>query len=268
MSKKTPNLPPVNGGDGGDPPGGSKSERRAAAAALLREQQRRARRRSIILQVGVGALVVAAVITITLVVLARRDSGGDSAGDATAPPGVTADGAIRFGSADAPVVLQAVEDFQCPICQQFESTNGDLLAQYRDGDQVAVEYRPIAFLDRMSSTEYSSRALNASACVLAAAGKDAWLTFHQDLYDNQPPEQSAGLSDSDLIDMAGNAGADGTDVKACIEDRRYDGWVKATTKATLGDNVSGTPTLFLNGTKLDGFDSDTITAAVAAAGAS
>lgn len=265
MSKKTPHLPPVPSPDG-DNSKEAKSERRAAAAALLREQKRQARRRSVIIQVAVGALVVAIVIAVTAIVLSRRDTG--DTGDATPPPGLTADGAIRFGPDDAPVTLQAVEDFQCPICRQFESTNADLLAQYRDGGQVAVEYRPIAFLDRMSSTEYSSRALNASACVLAADGKDAWLAFHGELYDKQPPEQSEGLPDGDLISLAADAGSGGDDVKACIEDRRYDDWVKQTTAATLDDDVTGTPTIFVNGTKLDGFDADTITEAVTAASAS
>ena len=147
--------------------------------------------------------MVAIVVGITLAVLSQRDSGGRGR---PAPPGLTSDGAVRFGAADAPVTLQAVEDFQCPICQQFESTNADLLRSYRDGDQVAVEYRPIAFLDRMSSTEYSTRALNASMCVLEDAGKDAWLKYHQSLYANQPPENGAGLPDSDLSTWQGRGG--------------------------------------------------------------
>ncbi len=263
-NKKKPNLPPVRT----PAPEGSttsKSERRAAAAVLMKEQKRRARRRTIVVQTGIGALVVVLVIAVTSIVLSRR--GPD--GDATPPPGLTSDGAIRFGTDGAGVTVQAVEDFQCPVCQQFEKTNAALLAGYRDGGEVAVEYRPIAFLDRMSSTEYSSRALNASACVLAESGKEAWLTFHQALYDNQPPEQSKGLPDSDLISMAADAGADGDDVASCINDRRYDGWVQQTTEDTMGKNgVTGTPTVFVNGKKLDGFDADTITAAVEAAGAS
>lgn len=263
MSKKTPQLPPIPGPDDGAPRQ-SKADRRAAAAALMREQKRRARRRALVVQTGVGALVVAAVVGITLVVLDRRGPGDD----ATPPAGVTADGAIRFGAEDAPLTLQAVEDFQCPVCQQFEEVNGDLLQGYREGDQVAVEYRPIAFLDRASSTEYSSRALNASACVLDEGGKDAWLTYHGLLFDNQPEEGTDGLPDSDLVDLAGEAGVSGEDVESCIEDRRFGDWVEQTTDAAFDGDVTGTPTLFLNGEKLDGFATETITQAVADAGGS
>lgn len=259
-SKKRPNLPPVTGER--REPG---AERRAAASQLMREQKRKARRRGIAIQSGIGLLVVALVVGITIAVLAQRDSGGTAG---TTPPGLTDDGSVRFGAADAPVTLQAVEDFQCPICQQFEKTNADLLTSYRDGDQVAVEYRPIAFLDRMSSTDYSTRALNASMCVLEDAGKDSWLTYHQALYANQPAEGSAGLPDSDLLSMAHDAGASGRDVATCIKDRRYGDWAQQTTKAAFADGVSGTPTLFVDGTKLDGFDTATIQKAVTDAGAS
>ena len=242
------------------------SERRAAAARLAQEQKRKERRRTIAFQATIGLVVVAIVVGVTIAVLSHRSSSGD--GTAATPPGLTSDGAVRFGAADAPVTLQAVEDFQCPICQQFEQTNGDLLKSYREGDQVAVEYRPIAFLDKMSSTQYSTRALNASMCVLDDAGPDAWMKYHEALYANQPAEQSAGLPDSQLEGMATDAGATGSGVAGCIEDRTYGDWAAKQTAAVFKNgDVTGTPTLFVNGTKLDGFDTATIQQAVSAAGA-
>ncbi|MGD9960843.1 DsbA family protein [Nocardioides sp.] len=251
--KQTPKLPPINP----DLPD-SKSERRAEVAQLMREKKIRARRRTIVLQALVGLVAVIAVVATTVVVLNNRGPGSS----ATPPPGLTADGAVRFGADDAPVVLQAVEDFQCPVCRQFESDAGDLLRGYREGTDVAVEYRPIAFLDRMSSTEYSSRALNASMCVLEASGKDAWLRYHQALFDNQPEEGGEGLPDSELVSMASTVGATSDDVRSCIEDRRYDDWAQETTDAAFDNGVSGTPTIFVNGSKLGGFDNATITSAV------
>jgi protein-disulfide isomerase len=259
-SGPTPPIPPATSR------ARSKADRREAAQAELAERKRRERRRTILIQAGVGLAVVVIVAAVAVFFLTKKDD-DKIVGDTTAPPGLTSDGGILFGAADAPVTLSAVEDFQCPICQEFEKANADLLKSYRDGSQVAVEYRPIAFLDRMSSTKYSSRADNAAACVLAASGKDAWLTFHQDLYENQPAEQSAGLPDSKLISMASDAGATGDSVATCINDQQYAGWVQKTTQDTLED-VTGTPTLYVNGTKLSGFDADTITKAVAAAGGS
>ena len=259
--KRKPALPPVSGAARS-----AGAERRADAARLMQEQRGKERRRSIAIQVAIGLVVVVAVVATTVAVLAQRDSGGQTA--ATTPAGLTSDGAVRFGAADAPVTLQAVEDFQCPICQQFESATDVLLQNYREGDQVAVEYRPIAFLDRMSSTDYSTRALNASMCVLEDSGKDVWLTYHADLYAQQPAEGGDGLPDSQLQSMAAAAGADSTDVTSCIDDLTFGEWAKSTTEKFFDDGGSGTPTVFVNGTKLDGFDEATISQAVSAAGGS
>lgn len=265
MPKNSPKLPPIPA-DADAASRATKAERRAAAQKLMRDQQRRAKRRTALIQAGVGVVAIAIVIAIVVVVLQRRDS-SDSAASGATPPGLTSDGGIVFGT--GPVKLSAIEDFQCPICQNFESTSGDLLKSYRDGSDVSVEYRPIAFLDRSSSTEYSSRALNASMCVLAAKGKDAWLTMHQELYDNQPEEGTAGLPDSDLVDFASKAGATGSDVKSCIDDRRYGSWVKSQTSGIMGhDGVNGTPTVSVNGTVVQSPTPDAIKAAVAAASGS
>lgn len=258
QSKKKPNLPPVPAEQRA-----ASADRRAAAAQLMQRQRRRDRRRTVLIQVAVGLVAVVAVVATTLVVLSQRD--GDGA-VATTPPGLTDDGAVRFGAADAPVTLQAVEDFQCPACRQFEQANVDLLKSYREGDQVAVEYRPIAFLDRMSSTGYSTRALNASMCVLEDAGKDAWLTMHQSLYEQQPPEGGAGLPDDQLVSLAEDAGAGG-DVEGCIDDGRYDDWAAQQTEDVFSGEVSGTPTVFVNGTRLGSTDTAAIQKAVAEAGA-
>ena len=74
--------------------------------------------------------------------------------------------------------------------------------------KVKVDYHMVAFLDRSSTTNYSSRALNAAMAVLSTAGPDAFLKFHTIAYENQPAEGSAGVPDSTLIDWAVQSGAD------------------------------------------------------------
>ncbi|NHA01098.1 thioredoxin domain-containing protein [Nocardioides sp. W3-2-3] len=132
-----------------------------------------------LLQAGLPVLVVAVVLATTLIVLAARGGSSDKIAIGDRPELVDAQGALSFGAKDPKVVIQVVEDFQCPICRQFEATSGPLLAQYRADPRIQVQYRPIAFLDRVSTTRYSSRASNAAACV-AAEGGEKWLAFHQE----------------------------------------------------------------------------------------
>ena len=52
------------------------------------------------------------------------------------------------------------------------------------------------FLDQASTTHYSTRAAAASGC---AADQDRFTDYLHELFVNQPPEGSAGLSDTELI---------------------------------------------------------------------
>lgn len=231
---------------------------RSEAARKVVEEEQRRRRRTVLIQVAVVAVVVVAVLGATIIALQSSDD--DAAVAGTAPTGVTADGGYVIGNPEAPVSVQVVEDFQCPVCQQFEAVAGAMLDEYASGGDVHVEYRGIAFLDRASSTDYSSRALNASACVIEASSAEVWSDFHRELFVQQPPEGGAGLPDSTLVSIAEDAGA--SDVESCINDRSYADWVRATTDAAFDDDVEGTPTVFVNGEKLPDFDPATIQAAV------
>ncbi|GAA4108541.1 DsbA family protein [Nocardioides fonticola] len=261
MSKdNTPKLPPL-------PDDGSRAEagraRREAAAQALRDQKKAARRRRVLVQIAVGLVVVLVGVGITVLALNSGDDDATVAADVPAsgiPAQVNADGAYVTGAKKPKVTIQVVEDFQCPICQQFEQVSGSLLDEYISGDVVQVQYRTIAFLDRMSSTEYSTRALNASACVMPA-GEDVWRRFHTALFANQPPEQGDGLPDETLISLAEQAGAPDS-VASCITDQPYRAWTASTTQAAFDAGVTGTPTIFVNGTKLDAFTPDVIKAAV------
>jgi protein-disulfide isomerase len=243
-----------------DQPAGAPQARSTAkqrVAEMRQEEARKARQRTVMRQVVIGTVIAGTVLGLTIAVLGLRDdstvSGGDVSGPEVTPAQVTDDGSFTVGNPDAPVTVQVVEDFQCPVCQQFESIAGDLLDGYAEGDDVKVEYRGIAFLDRMSSTDYSSRALNASACVMGE-GEDVWRQFHRQLFLQQPPEGGEGLPDSELADIAVDAGADRDGVTSCIEDGTYRVWAANTTDASGADGITGTPTVFVDGKLLDGFD--------------
>ena len=57
---------------------------------------------------------------------------------------------------------------------------------------MQAHYHPMAFLDTATNNRYSTRALNAAAAVLDAAGPTAFQKFHDLLYANQPPETATG----------------------------------------------------------------------------
>jgi protein-disulfide isomerase len=168
---------------------------------------------------------------------------------------------VVVGKAAAPVTVTVYEDFQCPICREFEQQSGPTLKSLIDRGTVRADYRPIAFLDRASTTNYSTRSLSSVGCVLDTT-PSAFPAYHDLLFANQPPEDSAGLSDGKLAALAKQAGVDAAD---CIAAHRFQGWAARVTDQASKDGVNGTPTVLVNGRALQDRTPRGLTAAVRAA---
>jgi protein-disulfide isomerase len=219
------------------------------AAAIRKEQESKERRRRTV----VITVAIAAVLTLLLAAGYALQSSRDTTGQATTPPsGVVDSYAVPFGKASAPVVVTVYEDFMCPFCGDFEAASRDTLHKYvADGD-VQVHYRVLSFLDRASSgTDYSTRSMSALGVVLDSSGPEVAAKFHDLLYDNQPEEGSEGLSDADLVDLAVKAGADKGDVEGPIKAVKYEQWVKNATDDSSKNGVTSTPTVLVDGKKIE-----------------
>jgi protein-disulfide isomerase len=221
----------------------SKSER---AQALMREQKRKERARNWMV-VGAVAVAVAIIAVVMVVVSTKKDTTGEAVGASGTPSHLTGTYNVVIGKSSAPDTVKLYEDFQCPICKDFEAYTGEQVRQGIADGKVKVDYHMVAFLDDHSTTAYSSRALNAAMAVLSTAGPDAFLKFHTTAYANQPDEGSAGVPDSTLIQWAFEAGADEAEVTPLINDDVYHQWVVNATDQMSKDGVNGTPTVFING---------------------
>ena len=114
--------------------------------------------------------------------------------------------------------------------------------------KISLEYRPLGFLDRQSSTNYSSRAANAAACV-ADKAPDKYAEYVDTLFANQPAEGGAGLSDDKLKSLASDIGAD---INSCVDDKTFRPYVKYSTELASNIGITGTPTIFVDGKQWDG----------------
>lgn len=212
-------------------------------------------------RIGITAVVALLAVGVGVGILVSRDN-DDTPVDA--PTAFTSDGALVFGPQDVPVV-SITEDFQCPACKQFEQILGSTVSDLIDNGQAQVEYRPVAILDRMSSDDYSSRSASASACV-ADESTTAWRSFKTALFDNQPAEGGAGLTDDRLVELAAAAGAGSSDTATCITEGRFIPWVGRMTDTATDNGLRGTPTVTVNGEQLTDMSPTGLIAAVEAAG--
>lgn len=159
-----------------------------------------------------------------------------------APAEVVAPGAQAEAGKPVKVVLYI--DFICPVCKNFEAQYNEQLTSLRNEGKITVEYRALGFLDSRSSTNYSSRAANAAACVVNES-PEKYAEFVDALFAKQPAEGSAGLSDNELKKIATDIGAKPVD--SCVDDKTYRPFVKFTTKQAAAIGVTGTPTVFVDG---------------------
>lgn len=216
---------------------------RKQAARVVREQIARERRRKRTIWtslVAVAALVIAGMIGWAVYASQRS-------GEYNTPRGATEDATgIVVGS--GPVTIDIYEDFICPGCRQFDSTAGDTVGRLVAEGKVRVVYHPVAYLNRLSSTEYSTRSSAASGCA-ADGGKFA--QYAAALFDRQPPEGSAGLGDDELIQIGTSVGLNANSFGSCVRDGTYKTWTEHVTAAASERGISGTPTVFVAGSRVE-----------------
>ncbi len=232
---------------------------RVKAAQLRADNARRAARQRLLLtSVAVAVAVAVALGVFVTVQGARRDTGASGTG---VPANLGAHNSVVVGSPDAPVTLVAYEDFQCPACRAFEQANAAQLTQFVDAGTLRIEYRPLAFLDQMSTDRYSTRSLNAAAALVNSTPA-AFTAFHGALFAQQPAEGGPGLTDSQLVDIAVAAGAPRAAMTTAVTNRTYAGWVRTVTEDASKANITRTPTLVVNGTTLTTSDPDIVKQAI------
>lgn len=246
-------------------------ESAAARAAAVRRRQEAAERRRNLYVVGTVVAVILAVVGVGLLVQSNRDTTGD---DATAPGGTRTTGTdapltnddygVVLGEAGAPTTITIYEDFQCPICAAFEAETAEKVRTAVEEGKVRVEYRIVSFLDGASQNDYSSRAANAAMVVLDAAGPEAFWTFHDLLFAQQPEEGTAGPSNDDLVELAVQAGASKAEVEEGIDDGAFDQFIVNATEAMSKNGVTGTPTALIDGEVVGETPAEAVEAVLAA----
>jgi len=235
------------------------SDARAAAKERARElrtlHRKQEFRRRLVLQLSVlgGALVVIALVAVTLMTFNQKPPRGplNMASDgikigaelkAVRTMGVAAGDTPTPSETNSPGVIdiRLYVDYLCGNCGTFETKNSEQLRTWVSSGAATLEIHPVALLTTKSAgTQYSLRAANAAACV-AEFAPDAFFDFHESLFSDQPEEGSEGLSDEELLARAVASGVGNrSSVADCIEKRRFFSWVQAATVRALNGPIPG-----------------------------
>lgn len=250
-------------------------QQRAARAEQMRKERDKAdkKQRNLITVGIVGVVAVLVVLAGFAITSISSDNAKDTA--LNTPANVTDDYGIVYDAEAAggepstdPVSVEVYEDFQCPGCQSFEANAGTFIKEQVTSGAIEVTYRPFSFLDDLggSPNEYSARSTNLAMCALDAGGVEDYITVHDYLYANQPPEGQAGPEDADLIKAAEELGITGLD--QCVRTERFGRWVDDAKNAGTAEGVTGTPTVFVDGEPVEQPSAASLKVAIEAAQAS
>lgn len=168
------------------------------------------------------------------------------AGDiATLLKGIPQNGLV-LGNPNAPVTLIEYIDLQCPICQEFESTQfAPLVEKYVRPGKLKIKLQPWSILDRTPDEHDSDRGQKAT---IAAAAQNKAFNFAQVLYDNQGVEATGWMNDAEISNIA--ASVDGLNTRKLAKDANSAATRRVIASITNWANshpsqMTGTPTLYL-----------------------
>ncbi|WEG08183.1 thioredoxin domain-containing protein [Microbacterium horticulturae] len=196
--------------------------------------------------IWVSVIAVVVLVAVTGVVIAINNK---AAAPGAAPSGGIVDtdaGAVVFGDADAPNTIETYVDFLCPYCNQFEQAEGASIKKLVDAGTAVLKVHPVTILDQGTAPAgFSSRASSAFFAI-ATADPDNAYAFMQAMYENQPDEQSAGLTDEQIVQIAKSAGVNVTsDLEKTITKNTYQSFAQS---KGLPADATGTPHVVVNGT--------------------
>lgn len=189
--------------------------------------------------------VVVAVVAIAVVVVFSNQAANKLPAENIPAAVDTETGAVTIGNGEDTVSVFV--DFMCPNCKNFETNFGGDLRDLAKDDKISLAIHAVSILDNASQgTKYSTRAANAFYCV-AEEKPELTMSYMDALFAKQPSEQTVGLSDDRLIELASNLGVD---IKACQTEQTFADFVTKQTRNTMPrnpqDNGLYTPTVLIN----------------------
>jgi protein-disulfide isomerase len=145
--------------------------------------------------------------------------------------------APSFGPVNARVTVVAFSDFQCPFCSKAADVTRQLKAKYGE---------KIRFVFRNFPLPFHKNAESAAEASLAANAQGKFWEMHDKMFANQKR-----LDRDSLESYAKDLGLDMSKFRAALDSRDYENSVRADASLASEAVVRGTPTLFVNGRRVN-----------------
>ena len=149
------------------------------------------------------------------------------------------------GPKDAAVTIVEFGDLQCPACKTAQPTIEGLVAAEPQARFVFQNFP-------LEMHNWAAKGAYYADCV-GRASNDAFWKFVSKTYETQS-DITAENADEKLTALADGAGVKGSEIAACAAKPETKAHVDASIALGKKVDVSGTPTLYINGRKIGSFD--------------
>jgi protein-disulfide isomerase len=213
-----------------------------------RKQIKKEQRKKYLFQ-GLGAAVLLALAVLILPQIIPS-GGADSE--------LNLEGEPVIGDENASVTVVEYGDFECPACRDFkQSTYEQMKSDYIDTGQVKFVWKDYP-LEQVHP--WARTAAETAECTYRQ-NKSAFWEVNTQIFSNQGV-LTLENAEEELIGYAIDAGVDEEELRSCIENENPGNEVTQDINEGRVNGVSGTPTIFVNGEKLDSFDYGTVSQAI------
>ena len=208
-----------------------------------RRKQRLKQRRLALLAILGGVVLVVALLIIPGLLKSSAPVGDFTIITPVARPQASG---TAMGDPKAPVRIDAFEDFQCSACLYYaQNVEPAIVDEFVATGKVYYVFRQYPFIDDNSATRESDQSANASMC---AEDQGRFWDYHDMLFANWKGENVGYLTDKRLTAFAQALGLDMNAFDACFKANKHKDQINADLADGVKMGVSGTPSVFVNGT--------------------
>lgn len=251
MAKKkrdrVPNVPRSTGPEAPAATGKSSTatKQQSGKTASTRKSQRDRKRQQSWILLGLAGIAAVALVVVLILVNNSSSKASGNPPAASDLPAELINGSAK-GKPDAPVKVVIFSDFECPACKNFaEGIEKQLDEQYIKTGKVFYDYKHYPLPQHNPGAKYAA---NASEC---AADQGRFWDMHAYLFQEGGTALPNNLTQGRLRSMAAALGLDTARFDDCLSREQFGNIVNADLAEARQLRVDATPTIFVDGQKVN-----------------
>jgi len=159
---------------------------------------------------------------------------------------------LHLGDPNSPIKVDVYEDFRCSACKNYnQNFEPQIFQTYVETGKVYYTFHSFIVVDTNDGSDASYRSANAAMC---AAEQGLFWEYHDTLFTNQVTEAVSLFTDERLATMAQNLNLDMIAFNQCFKEKRYSDDIRNDIYQGQSLSITGTPSIFVNGTFIGSYD--------------